>query len=314
MAIQSAVHGAHRARRSSAFTLIELLVVIAIIAILIALLLPAVQQAREAARRSNCKNNLKQIGLGLHNYHSTHKTFPPGFIDDTPVVDNKAQWAWGAMLLPYMDQANLFNELGVNDRTPDQAENAIGAGPFQTVLAAYRCPSSPGEDLVPEDASGACVIECQRSFLTFDVEFPALSNYVAVNGSVDDVTEDAVANGMFYGNSNVSIRDITDGTSNVTAIGERGIRNGAGAWFGVRDTNGSGDRSVALVVGATSGAMNPQQTADADGLEIVFSSFHDGGAHFLMGDGAVRFISENINLTLYQRLSQIADGNTIGEF
>ncbi len=299
---------------ASGFTLIELLVVIAIIAILIALLLPAVQQAREAARRSNCKNNLKQIGLGLHNYHSTHRTFPPGFITDVPSVSSVAKWAWGAMLLPYVDQANLFNQLGVNDREPDAAETAVGAGPFQTVLTVYRCPSSPGEDLVPEDDSGACVIQCARSFTTFDVVFPALSNYVAVNGSDDDIVADSVANGMFYGNSDVSIRDITDGTSNVMAIGERGIRNGAGAWFGVRNVNGTGDRGVSVVIGATSAAMNPQQIVDANGLEILFSSFHEGGAHFLMGDGAVRFISENINLGLYQNLSEIADGKTVGEF
>ncbi len=137
------------------FTLIELLVVIAIIAILIALLLPAVQQAREAARRTQCKNNLKQLGLALHNYHDVMKQFPPGFVDQlssaatasgaaVAATTQDGNWGWGSYTLPYIDQAPLYNLLNVGNRTLLQAANDTtngGRRGLQTPLEAFRCPS-----------------------------------------------------------------------------------------------------------------------------------------------------------------------------
>ena len=140
-------------RRRLGFTLIELLVVIAIIAILIALLLPAVQQAREAARRTQCKNNLKQIGLAMHNYHDVYTTFPPGHMFDTTIPGGNANsfqhpemWAWGAFILPFVDQAPLFNQLNVSQRrlTDLLAEGPDVAALIQIPLSVYHCPSDPG--------------------------------------------------------------------------------------------------------------------------------------------------------------------------
>ena len=138
------------------FTLIELLVVIAIIAILIALLLPAVQQAREAARRTQCKNNLKQIGLAMHNYHDVYLGFPPGYMNTAPyhangngpISGNYSQWVWGAMILPYIDQAPLYSRLQVGDIR--LADALTAGGPYDstdllaTPLTAFMCPSDVG--------------------------------------------------------------------------------------------------------------------------------------------------------------------------
>ena len=143
-----------RSNRQRGFTLIELLVVIAIIAILIALLLPAVQQAREAARRSTCKNNLKQIGLAMHNYHETFGMFPPGYVEEIlntnggHVADNEGHWAWNALLLPYLDQAPLFNQLNVGTvPVSTMLNNATVRGSMQKTLPVFRCPSDTGPQI-----------------------------------------------------------------------------------------------------------------------------------------------------------------------
>src|SRR5262245_16035146 len=142
-------------RSRKGFTLIELLVVIAIIAVLIALLLPAVQQAREAARRSQCKNNLKQIGLGLHNYHDTFGVFAPGFISSTSnsTTGIGTGWASSAFILPYIDQAPLYNQL--NTLTPINPSDATQLGLIRTVIGVYQCPSDTM--LNPSQNTGALI-------------------------------------------------------------------------------------------------------------------------------------------------------------
>ncbi|MDA0282751.1 MAG: DUF1559 domain-containing protein [Planctomycetota bacterium] len=134
-------------RQRRAFTLIELLVVIAIIAILVALLLPAVQQAREAARRSQCRNHLKQIGVSLHNYHSTFGLFPPGAVMRVPTVNVEEEWGWAAFILPDMDQPALSVSLGVNDsRLMEALADSSRHVYLQTMLSVYHCPSDPGDE------------------------------------------------------------------------------------------------------------------------------------------------------------------------
>lgn len=212
-----------RTSHQRGFTLIELLVVIAIIAILIALLLPAVQQAREAARRTQCRNNLKQIGLAMHNYHDVYRVFPPGFViawgnngsidlTETSVDGNRRHgWGWGTYLLPYIDQAPLYNKLDVGSSVSVNRLSGTELG--LTVLQGYLCPSS---------AEGG------------NTDF-AQSNYVGMFGANGVVTisgdriradgtppSTAPDNGGALGFlSKNRIRDFTDGTSNTILVGER---------------------------------------------------------------------------------------------
>ncbi len=305
--------------RSSGFTLIELLVVIAIIAILIALLLPAVQQAREAARRTQCKNNLKQIGLALHNYHDTHNIFPLSFIPTTGCVTGNTNanfaWGWSTSILPFIEQAPLFNALNMNGcRMPTPTTTFNGVAYLQQPMAAYSCPS---------DAGG--------SINTYWNSY-SKSNYPG-------------SHQMFRTGDPRRIRDVTDGTSNTLFVGERELK------FDPQGRRQTG----AIVWGRTSGSDAPvtfhgtwpinqphPTTSTTNGgandpgcIRHNTSSAHTGGAHFLMVDGAVRFISENIarnasvtpplgpcnsgetfagNGFTYQNLFAIADGNPVGEF
>ncbi|QDT63821.1 DUF1559 domain-containing protein [Calycomorphotria hydatis] len=265
------------------FTLIELLVVIAIIAILIALLLPAVQQAREAARRSECKNNLRQIGIALHNYHDAHRVFPAGYYThftsdgtgpasasiDVDTWDAAPGWGWGTMILPFMEQANIYNSFDLNQ--PVWA--AANADAIKSYIPAFHCPSVSGshdsffvEQLRSDKTdpridltigSPATTVEVGRShyvashgqescwgecggtpagvvFLAGDIAFNSSLSVASRTTSVTvdgDVT--AVADGPFYRNSKTKIRDVTDGTSNSIFIGEHSSALSDKTWVGV---------------------------------------------------------------------------------
>lgn len=298
-------------RSKAAFTLIELLVVIAIIAILIALLLPAVQQAREAARRSSCKNNVKQLGLAFHNYHDVHRVFPIGMISQggNPAADSN--WGWPAYLLPFLDQAPLYNQLDVGVKQLEDIMDSSTLRPLvQKNYSVFRCPSDVGPNL---NDKWQLVDNNDNRYDT------STSNYVGTNrtqSSHRHVTWDLASpapNGMFWFNSKVRIRDITDGLSNTITIGERAYRVGtaqykAGNVFGSRDDNYD-----------TAVWAEGNRTINSHG--DAFSSPHVGGCHFLMGDGSVRFISENINHntnsainSTFEYLIGRDDGNTVGEF
>jgi prepilin-type N-terminal cleavage/methylation domain-containing protein/prepilin-type processing-associated H-X9-DG protein len=328
------------ARRSRGFTLIELLVVIAIIAILIALLLPAVQQAREAARRTQCKNNLHQIGLALHNYIDVHGIFPmASYWDLTPLTNPSAgidpnvvnsQWGWAVMILPYLDQATVFNQLNPGPILFEQAANdPARLRTLQTPLAVYICPSDPESGtnrlrpFLAKSSGGACV----GMRLPANTEF-AKSNYMGSNG-------DKSSDGIFSsGGGRVRIRDILDGTSNTFLVGERGSQNGhwAGVWAGQEalcdePTNVwiiAGQTRYQMNTGADSGDPDPNSPAPPTEQKLIaYSSPHEGGAHFLMCDGSARFISENIQWNdkptgldegTYHSLASRADNRPIGEF
>ncbi len=307
-------------RPKRGFTLIELLVVIAIIAILIALLLPAVQQAREAARRSTCKNSLKQIGLALHNYHDTHRVYPPGYIargvvaGDLATSETGSGFAWGVMVLPFLDQSPLYNQLNLNlDCTV--APN-IGLGNER--LSIFRCPSDPNQG----------VFSVSDTSNTYEL---ASANYVGIFGYGSLTTPGAPSEkGILYRNSNIKIRDLTDGSSNTIVVGERSFQHqftGASTaveadstWYaaipGVTRPAGmmsmtEGPASLILGHVGMSSMHHPPNTTN----HIAnFSSKHEGGAHFLLGDGAVRFLSENMNYETFHYLGTINDGNVIGEF
>jgi prepilin-type N-terminal cleavage/methylation domain-containing protein/prepilin-type processing-associated H-X9-DG protein len=304
--------------RRPGFTLIELLVVIAIIAVLIALLLPAVQQAREAARRSACKNNMKQLGLALHNYHDTFNTFPSGWIGATPGIGHDVEgnngFGWGTMILPYIDQAPLYNQLNFQRSIIDP----INLPRLRQGLTVFRCPSDPQPETweIEEHGSSGTVLAVL-----------ATANYVGVFGSGDHqpggrelhdcegFVGQCTGNGTFFHNSKVGIRDLTDGTSNTLIVGERmtQVMNSNlrlySTWSGAIP---EGDEAFARILGLVD---HPPNSAHRGGSHIEdFGSWHIGGAQFLLADGHVVFISENIDEDVYQYLATRAGGEVVGEF
>ncbi|MES2789197.1 MAG: DUF1559 domain-containing protein [Planctomycetota bacterium] len=330
-----------RRAKNQAFTLIELLVVIAIIAVLIALLLPAVQQAREAARRSQCKNNIKQLGLALHNYHDAFLVFPPGGTTCTgsltsyPTLSGHSLFA---SLLPYIDQGPLFNQInsgygGFNTGGVGSYDVKSEQGTLQ-VLQAFLCPTSStatfnGYQFITPGGSPYPLIGSQ-----------ATTNYVGIMGSSQSGSVRSNT-GTFYLNSKNGTRDMTDGTSNSMVIGEySGLAKGqtktsvgtAGpqttygwfntpAWYGFYDDGGSSD--YAIQMGAYKTVTYAPNTAwflgtGAQQATKTFNqslkSSHVGGLHILMGDGAVRFMSENIYLQTMYDLADISDQHPLGEF
>ncbi|QDU11243.1 DUF1559 domain-containing protein [Gimesia aquarii] len=313
-------------RSNRGFTLIELLVVIAIIAILIALLLPAVQQAREAARRSTCKNSLKQIGLALHNYHNAHKTYPPGYIargvtpTDRSDTETGSGFAWGVMLLPFLDQAPLYNQLDLNLDCTDSPNIDLA----DEALPIFRCASDPNQG----------VFSVSDGTNTYQL---SSANYVGVYGygSLTVAPGNPAEKGIMYRNSNTKVRDLTDGASNTIVVGERSYQHqfvGASStiqadstWYaaipGVMRPAGMAMASMmegqaSLILGhvGQGGTMIMQHPPNTTNHIANFSSKHEGGAHFLLGDGRVRFLSENMNYETFKNLGTIADGNVLGEF
>jgi len=292
-----------------AFTLIELLVVIAIIAILVALLLPAVQQAREAARRTQCRNHLKQFGLAFHNYHDSHQTFPPGYIyradDSTSPPHNAAGFSWGAMLLPYLDQANVYEQFDWNLPVFDPVNLAVR----ERHLSVFLCTSDP-------------VSQLGFVHMGPTPERYAMASYAANFGPPDLDLDQEQRDGMFSRNSRTRTADVTDGLSQTLMLGERvnGVfRSGAQignhfeyetTWAGaVRDWDEPDDDHGHMVLFQTGHVPNHVESDDRD-----VSAPHVGYANFLLGDGAVRPISENTDIQVYRHVSTRAGSETIGEY
>lgn len=323
----------HKNRRRPGFTLIELLVVIAIIAILIALLLPAVQQAREAARRSQCKNNLKQLGLALHNYHEAHSTFP------NQASDSLYGYSALAQILPYLDQGNLYDQFDFSQ--PLQvglpwapAVNPVMVDLVRRPLNVLLCPSEPG-DPTYLDGSGN--------------EW-AGSNYLVNGGSGRNSDYCSSANdGLFWRGSKTQFRDLTDGTSNTVCLAEvlfgnrgadtttledpqRQMKRVSGgppcgltsdAMLGMPASRYEGRRAGAwsLSTGYHSlvqGYFSPNSpTPDHTHHGEVLSgprSMHVGGVHVTLCDGSVRFISENVHQDTLRNLFSRDDGQILSEF
>lgn len=297
------------------FTLIELLVVIAIIAVLVSLLLPAVQQAREAARRTQCKNNLKQIGLALHNYHDVHGRFPSGWIavdsgTNLPSAhEGTSGVGWATMILPFIDQANVYNQFNASLPLTDPA-NATFLSAQMTI---YKCPSDPqpltfdlGEEGNPTNILAKMPIANYiGSFGPEELdgcEEPAGTPPVLADGQCK-------GSGIFYHNSRVSIRDVTDGTTNTYMVGERKTKETDGWYTSWPGMIAEAEEAFQRVCGSADHTPNHPATHFDD-----FSSNHTGGTQFLQADGSVRFLSENINTGTYQGLATIQGGEVLGEW
>jgi prepilin-type N-terminal cleavage/methylation domain-containing protein/prepilin-type processing-associated H-X9-DG protein len=295
--------------RHRAFTLVELLVVISIIGILVALLLPAVQAARETARRAQCTNNLKQIGLALHEYEGTHRTLPPGYVSNfrDDGSDTGPGWGWAAMFLPQVEQKPLFDSL--NFSLPiESPSNLTGRLP---TIEAYLCPSDsvkPTWWAMVRDQSG---IPTQR------ICEVAPANYVGVYGTSDPGID---GDGLFFRDSRVGLRDITDGTSQTLAVGERSHSLGEATWAGsVTDAvlfpvDGDGvgypraESGPGMVLGHAGGRLGP---GDPNGEVNQFYSRHSGGVNFLFADGHVGFLKTTMPYKTFRALATRAGGEAI---
>lgn len=298
-----------RRQARAAFTLLELLVVVAVVALLLALLLPAVQQARESARMTECRDHLKQLGIALHNYHETHATLPPGYVyrpgHSTSPPHNAAGFGWGAMLLPFLEHAALYRQFDWN--FPLYAsQHQI---PRERHLRIFLCPS----DSVSE-----------TGFLEMGPvpEQYAMASYVACFGPPDLDAAQEQRLGLFSRNSRIRFTDVLDGLSFTLMAGEREngpFRSGAlhgnhfeyeTVWSGaVRDWMEPDDDHGHLVLFQTGHVPNHPLSDDRD-----VCAPHVGYANFLFGDGAVRGVTENIDFALYQALSTRAGGEPVGEF
>lgn len=298
--MRSSNRGYSSGRRSiaSGFTLVELLVVIAIIGILIALLLPAVQAAREAARRMSCSNNLKQIGIALHNYHDSMGQFPSGFITGQRP---DPQWGWAALILPYMEQGAVHEALDVKGRSLLATLTIAPSDPkvdetLRTVIGGYRCPSDTADDYVAGTNVSVERVWTDRAGYVYD---PPVSNYVGCVGlynapfGIDMMSGDN--NGVLFGNSMIAFRDILDGTSNVLAVGERSNKcwPGPATWLGP-NTMTNDASGIYFTVGHVLYPINDDTPATAPNCQNGFGSYHPGGAMFVFCDGSVHFLSETI--------------------
>jgi hypothetical protein len=344
-------------KNRNGLTALDVIVTIVVLLVLAALLLPATRRSRPAARRSQCKNNLKQIGLALHNYHDVHETFPPGWIaGKTPA--QSSGFGWGFHILPFIDQAPLFEKFDSHHRLVDTA--AGNSALISTELSVYRCASDDG--VAQARSQWGASLGTTNYVGNFGVGIPTTWSTLA--GFEGKLVDKKYLRGMFGPSSSVSIPDVKDGMSNIVLVGERrllekGVEWPMGKadgpfnsyWAGIPNINTVSP--LCIVATATGGRIelnapgdplpetgNVTAVTSPEGRQSLpyfainknvrlgvtlsgenrgtvtagFSSWHTGGCQMVLGDGTVRFISENIDSTVYTNLMRRSDGATLGEF
>jgi prepilin-type N-terminal cleavage/methylation domain-containing protein/prepilin-type processing-associated H-X9-DG protein len=288
-----------------AFTLIEVLVVISIIGVLVSLLLPAVQSSREASRRLQCTNNLKQIGLALLNYEVSHKHFPAGYVSqfDSNGNDTGPGWGWASQILPQLEETAVHNTIHF-DLPIEHPSNAARVA----TIPGYLCPSeSQRQFWAAKRPDGTQICEV------------AESNYVAVFGTTEPGVD---GDGMFFRNSHVAIQDVTDGLSKTLAVGERTHELGRATWVGsvtnavlfAEDENTQAQKvsetSAGMCLGHAGEGIGP---GGSGGDVNQFYSLHGEGANFLFADGHVNFLPTSMDYETYLALATRAGGEPIKE-
>jgi prepilin-type N-terminal cleavage/methylation domain-containing protein/prepilin-type processing-associated H-X9-DG protein len=314
--------------RQKGFTLVELLVVIAIIGILIALLLPAVQAAREAARRSSCTNNLKQIGLGLHNYHDTYKVFPAGNITEGDCCGTLSKVNWGISILPYVEQKSLYDTYDMRLYNEDQPIQANGYCVVQQRVSVYECPSDITLGKMENPASGARV---NKAYM--HSSYRGVTGLAARDGYFD-CHQWATASpplpeswkGLLHtvGSRNLrheNMASVLDGTSNTLAVGEymtTTTTNRGTFWaysYTCYQLGSIGFESRLYIPDYNLCANTPGTPAGSNPCKRAFGSFHPGGINWLLVDGSVRFISTTVDLNnVMAALGTIANREAVGQF
>lgn len=304
----------HRSSPPSGFTVLELLVVLAVIALVVTLILPAIQSARDAARRIGCSNNLRQIGVALQSYHATEKCLPSGWVLEVPIGrDSSNGWGWLAMLLPMMDQKPLFNAINFNHHLGNECNETARL----TVVESFVCPADHTPKQVPfywrslssavRGASRAASPWSAGSVSTngeilFHV---AGANYAGVFGIEDpDDRCDTHGLGVFSLNSSARFADMLDGASQTLIVGERSASRMGTTWTGMHVGEEEGPERV---VGFVDHSPNDPAADEAE-----FSSRHVGGVHFLLGDGSVRFLSDHMDRAVFRSLATRCGQEVIG--
>ncbi len=295
---------------SNGFTVIELLITLVIIVAITSLLLPAIQESRNQARSRDCMNNLKQLGLAMHNYHDVFSVFPPGWIRNNPHAQSPSGFGWQAMILPFIELLAMYDRLEFhvpNNAGAFEQDNKLI---LQTAIPTYRCPG----DSTP--ATNPMRGEWGTSNYSLNFGSEPVPRMVPLDGSMNwpgALPTRLHTNGIGWWTSKVRMRDITDGTSNTLMVGERSIKSAAGIWPGVRSNSSETD----------------QVTDTSYGNEInsglnSFSSPHRGGANLLLCDGSVRFLSDQVDSQppgkgrnavggVFQFLGSRNDGQVLGE-
>jgi prepilin-type N-terminal cleavage/methylation domain-containing protein/prepilin-type processing-associated H-X9-DG protein len=295
-------------RMRRAFTLVEVLVVITIIGVLVALLLPAVQSARDAARRAQCANNLKQIGLALLNYESRQKTFPSGYVSnfESDGDDTGPGWGWCSFILPEMEEGAIYRAIHF-DRTIEDPINGVRVAN----VAGFFCPTDDAKRVWQAKSRDA-----QGNPIALICEVAA-SNYVGMYGTTEPGVD---GDGIFFRNSRIDLKDITDGSSNTISVGERAHQLGNATWVGSvtnailfpDDSNTvarpEAEESSGMVLGHAGEGVGP----GAVGSDVnQFYSLHGDGANFLFADGHATFLPSSMDLVVYKALATRAGGETI---
>jgi prepilin-type N-terminal cleavage/methylation domain-containing protein len=295
-----------RAHRRRAFTLVELLVVIAIIAVLIGMILPAVQRVREASFRTECQNNLKQIGLALQAYNANYRVFPTGYrCDEQPDPLNTAPgWGWATIILPYIEQDNLYQQIDLTKPIEAPIYDAVRT----TILKLYICPSDYSTGLFTVlDGNGTPIADA------------ATNSYAACYGTGNISADPGGGDGVFFRNSFMPSSGVTDGLSSTLFVSERGASYAQAPWAGainggtVRPTPGGASSSkvveqapVMPLAHPSAASFNSSSNGPAD-----FSSPHLGVVHCLFGDGSVQSLANDIDPTVVKALATRGGGEFI---